>query len=185
MCAAPSAGEGALGMAVLRSCICNCQKGLSARYVRGILRATYSFIFFFPFPQGLYGRLDKDYVFQTTVTNVEPTAKQSRVLNPYVRPRPRSPPLFFFFFFSLSLFFAQCHRMVTVRELARSQGFPDSFVFHSINDDVVTVSRNNDTINLQSALTHPTLSFRCTGKLGMRSLGPLLLRSDGSSARRV
>ena len=37
--------------------------------------------------QGLYGRLDKDYVFQTTVTNVEPTAKQSRVLNPYVRTR--------------------------------------------------------------------------------------------------
>ena len=42
------------------------------------------FMFFFFF-QGLYGRLDKDYVFQTTVTNVEPTAKQSRVLNPYVR----------------------------------------------------------------------------------------------------
>ena len=38
--------------------------------------------------------------------------------------------------------------MVTVRELARSQGFPDSFVFHSINDDVVTVSPNNDIINL-------------------------------------
>ena len=33
----------------------------------------------------------------------------------------------------------QCHRMVTVRELARSQGFPDSFVFYSINDNVVTV----------------------------------------------
>jgi DNA (cytosine-5)-methyltransferase 1 len=29
--------------------------------------------------------------------------------------------------------------MVTVRELARSQGFPDSFVFNSLNDDVVTV----------------------------------------------
>ncbi|KAH8997167.1 S-adenosyl-L-methionine-dependent methyltransferase [Lactarius hatsudake] len=69
------------------------------------------------FRPGLYGRLDKDFVFQTTVTNVEPTAKQSRVLNPY------------------------CHRMVTVRELARSQGFPDSFVFHSINDDVVTMHR--------------------------------------------
>ncbi|KAF8262785.1 S-adenosyl-L-methionine-dependent methyltransferase [Lactarius quietus] len=69
------------------------------------------------FRPGLYGRLDKDYVFQTTVTNVEPTAKQSRVLNPY------------------------CHRMVTVRELARSQGFPDSFVFHSLNDDVVTMHR--------------------------------------------
>jgi len=69
------------------------------------------------FRPGLYGRLDKNYVFQTTVTNVEPTAKQSRVLNPY------------------------CHRMVTVRELARSQGFPDSFVFDSINDNVVTMHR--------------------------------------------
>jgi len=29
--------------------------------------------------------------------------------------------------------------MVTVRELARSQGFPDSFTFYSINDNVVTV----------------------------------------------
>jgi len=29
--------------------------------------------------------------------------------------------------------------MVTVRELARSQGFPDSFVFHAISDNVVTV----------------------------------------------
>jgi hypothetical protein len=29
--------------------------------------------------------------------------------------------------------------MVTVRELARSQGFPDSFAFYAINDNVVTV----------------------------------------------
>ncbi|KAI9429370.1 hypothetical protein BJY52DRAFT_1345301 [Lactarius psammicola] len=64
------------------------------------------------FRSGLYGRLDKDYVFQTTVTNVEPTAKQSRVLNPY------------------------CHRMVTVRELARSQGFPDSFMHRQIGNAV-------------------------------------------------
>lgn len=34
----------------------------------------------------------------------------------------------------------QCKRMVTVRELARSQGFPDHFRFYSYNDDVKTVS---------------------------------------------
>lgn len=34
---------------------------------------------------GLYGRLDQDRWFSTTVTNINPTAKQSKVLNPYVR----------------------------------------------------------------------------------------------------
>jgi len=69
------------------------------------------------FRPGLYGRLDKDGWFSTTVTNMDPTAKQSRVLNPY------------------------CKRIVTVRELARSQGFPDNFEFFSINDNVVTMHR--------------------------------------------
>ncbi|CCM04603.1 uncharacterized protein FIBRA_06785 [Fibroporia radiculosa] len=69
------------------------------------------------FRAGLYGRLDKNEWFQTTVTNVEPTAKQSRVLNPY------------------------CKRVVTVRELARSQGFPDHFVFYAENSDVKTMHR--------------------------------------------
>ncbi|TFY55316.1 hypothetical protein EVG20_g9367 [Dentipellis fragilis] len=69
------------------------------------------------FRPGLYGRIDKDGYFQTTVTNMEPTAKQSKVLNPY------------------------CHRTVTVRELARSQGFPDHFVFHSENNSVLTMHR--------------------------------------------
>ncbi|PPQ86962.1 hypothetical protein CVT25_009784 [Psilocybe cyanescens] len=67
---------------------------------------------------GIYGRLDKDGVFPTTVTNVDPTAKQSQVLHPW------------------------CFRMVTVRELARSQGFPDSFVFETLGKlNVVTIHR--------------------------------------------
>ncbi|KAF9225292.1 S-adenosyl-L-methionine-dependent methyltransferase [Gyrodon lividus] len=69
------------------------------------------------FRPGLYGRVQGDGWFQTTVTNVDPTAKQCRVLHPY------------------------CKRIVTVRELARSQGFPDHFVFYAINDRVVTMHR--------------------------------------------
>ncbi|PCH37981.1 S-adenosyl-L-methionine-dependent methyltransferase [Wolfiporia cocos MD-104 SS10] len=69
------------------------------------------------FHPGFYGRLDQKQWFNATVTNVEPTAKQSWVLNPY------------------------CKRMVTVRELARSQGFPDCFTFYSKYDDVKTMHR--------------------------------------------
>ncbi|KAJ7269358.1 S-adenosyl-L-methionine-dependent methyltransferase [Mycena haematopus] len=69
------------------------------------------------FRGGLYGRLDNRGYFPTTVTNMHPTAKQSKVLHP------------------------QCLRMVTVRELARSQGFPDWFCFVSVNDNVVTLHR--------------------------------------------
>ncbi|CAA7265858.1 unnamed protein product [Cyclocybe aegerita] len=69
------------------------------------------------YKRGIYGRLDKDGVFPTTVTNVDPTAKQSRCLHPYL------------------------YRIVTVRELARSQGFPDSFNFEAIGGNVVTMHR--------------------------------------------
>ncbi|KAH7906527.1 S-adenosyl-L-methionine-dependent methyltransferase, partial [Hygrophoropsis aurantiaca] len=69
------------------------------------------------FRPGLYGRVDKDRWFQTTVTNVDPSAKQCRVLNPY------------------------CKRIFTVRELARSQGFPDHFVFYSEDDKVKRMHR--------------------------------------------
>ncbi|KAH7927250.1 S-adenosyl-L-methionine-dependent methyltransferase [Leucogyrophana mollusca] len=69
------------------------------------------------FRPGLYGRMDKDGWFQTTVTNVDPSAKQCRVLNPY------------------------CKRVVTVRELARSQGFPDHFVFYSKDNKIKRMHR--------------------------------------------
>ncbi|TRY63131.1 hypothetical protein TCAL_04277 [Tigriopus californicus] len=54
---------------------------------------------------GLYGRLESEGYFSTTVTNPEPMGKQGRVLHP------------------------EQHRVVSVRECARSQGFPDSYVF--------------------------------------------------------
>ena len=54
---------------------------------------------------GLHGRLPWDGFFSTTVTNPEPMGKQGRVLHP------------------------DQHRVVSVRECARSQGFPDCFQF--------------------------------------------------------
>lgn len=55
---------------------------------------------------GLYGRLEWDGFFSTTITNPEPMGKQGRVLHPVQ------------------------NRVVSVRECARSQGFPDSFRFY-------------------------------------------------------
>uniref|UniRef100_T1J9Z9 DNA (cytosine-5)-methyltransferase n=1 Tax=Strigamia maritima TaxID=126957 RepID=T1J9Z9_STRMM len=55
---------------------------------------------------GLYGRLDLDEHFKTTVTNPEPMGKQGKVLHP------------------------DQHRVISVRECARSQGFPDAYQFH-------------------------------------------------------
>lgn len=55
---------------------------------------------------GLYGRLDWNGHFITTVTNPDPMAKQGRVVHPTQ------------------------DRVVSVRENARSQGFPDDFKFH-------------------------------------------------------
>ncbi|KAH9942756.1 S-adenosyl-L-methionine-dependent methyltransferase [Amylocystis lapponica] len=60
---------------------------------------------------GLYGRLDSQAWFHTTVTNVEPTAKQSWVLNPF---RARAGTL---------------------------AGLPGRLVFHSVHGDVKTMQR--------------------------------------------
>ncbi|KAL4142389.1 hypothetical protein QTP88_004856 [Uroleucon formosanum] len=54
---------------------------------------------------GLYGRLAWSGFCSTTITNPEPMGKQGRVLHP------------------------EQHRVVSVRECARSQGFKDSFIF--------------------------------------------------------
>ncbi|XP_068633744.1 DNA (cytosine-5)-methyltransferase 1-like isoform X2 [Battus philenor] len=54
---------------------------------------------------GLYGRICWDGYFSTTVTDPEPMGKQGRVLHP------------------------EQNRVVSVRECARSQGFPDAYLF--------------------------------------------------------
>ncbi|TBU32705.1 S-adenosyl-L-methionine-dependent methyltransferase [Dichomitus squalens] len=69
------------------------------------------------FRPGMYGRLDEKDWFHTTVTNVDPTAKQSYVLHPKYR------------------------RIFTIRELARSQGFPDWFTFVAHGDRMKTLHR--------------------------------------------
>ncbi|UYV62934.1 DNMT1 [Cordylochernes scorpioides] len=55
---------------------------------------------------GLYGRLAWNGFFFTTITNPEPMGKQGRTLHP------------------------EQHRLVSVRECARSQGFPDKYRFY-------------------------------------------------------
>jgi len=57
---------------------------------------------------GLYGRLAWNGFFSTTVTNPEPMGKQGRVLHPTQ------------------------HRVVSVRECARSQGFPDDYKLYGV-----------------------------------------------------
>ncbi|KAL1715940.1 S-adenosyl-L-methionine-dependent methyltransferase [Schizophyllum commune] len=65
-----------------------------------------------------YGRLHPDGFFPAITTNIGPTAKQGRVLH------------------------YSCGRIVTVRELARAQGFPDWFIFERLEeDDILTIHR--------------------------------------------
>ncbi|KAF8523089.1 S-adenosyl-L-methionine-dependent methyltransferase [Hysterangium stoloniferum] len=63
-----------------------------------------------------YTRLNPNGYFQTITTQVGPNAKQSTVLHPF------------------------CKRIITVRELARSQGFPDDFSFYAEGDYIKAVS---------------------------------------------
>jgi hypothetical protein len=68
-------------------------------------------------------------------------------------PRYVAPHFLAFRFLTYPFCLRKLKRMVTVRELARSQGFPDHFVFDTNNNDVVTVRSFIETL-LQ--LVHPT-----------------------------
>ncbi|KIJ26128.1 hypothetical protein M422DRAFT_272820 [Sphaerobolus stellatus SS14] len=64
------------------------------------------------FQGGSYTRLEGKGYFHTITTNVGPLAKQDAILHPH------------------------CKRILTVRELARAQGFPDDFAFYSTGDNM-------------------------------------------------
>lgn len=96
---------------------------------------------------GLYGRLEWDGFFSTTVTNPEPMGKQvgaARSVPPKTKGVP--PSLFFFQLLPLSpqgrVLHPEQHRVVSVRECARSQGFPDTYrLFGNILDKHRQVKR--------------------------------------------
>ncbi|CAG8618202.1 1992_t:CDS:2, partial [Diversispora eburnea] len=67
--------------------------------------------------KGLFGRLDFDGHFLTALTDINPMGKTGTVIHPNQR------------------------RILTVRECARAQGFPDSFVFYSDRDDTKDMHR--------------------------------------------
>lgn len=77
---------------------------------------------------GLYGRLEWDGFFSTTVTNPEPMGKQVRRVKPntfkwhilLLTPTFESKG---------RVLHPEQHRVVSVRECARSQGFPDTYRF--------------------------------------------------------
>ena len=98
-------------------------------------------------------------VFPTTVTNAGPTAKQSRCLHPDVR--------LSFVRTSFRLIIYQSHRMLTIREFARSQGFPDCFEFVSLKDKVITVCIF---FSVLCDLSLSSVLCRYKGKLAMQYL---------------
>jgi DNA-cytosine methyltransferase len=77
---------------------------------------------------GLYGRLQWEGFFPTTLTESSPTAKQGCVVHP------------------------ERARFVTYRELARSQGFPDSYVFCGSPSAQITQIGNAVPIPLAKAI---------------------------------
>ena len=84
---------------------------------------------------GLYGRLALNGYFPTTVTNPEPISKQGRVLHP------------------------NQDRIISIRESARSQGFPDSFRFFGTTTEKYRQIGNAVPIPLSFALSRQFLNI--------------------------
>ena len=121
-----------------------------------------------------YSRIDGSGHFRTATTSVAPNAQGSTVVHPTVRHSS---------LFSFSLWckrleklisgVKQQKRVLSVRECARAQGFPDSWKFLSVSERPSTVVR--DVRHAVNFTCYAGLILLCrsnSGKSGMRSPYP-------------
>lgn len=81
--------------------------------------------------KAVYQRLDADMFFSTALTTVLPNAKGGQVLHPSQK------------------------RILTVRECARAQGFPDNYEFVSVNKEKMSKAINDQFRQIGNAVPIP------------------------------
>ena len=95
-------------------------------------RQLYGSYVYSAFRSAYFGRIDGDKHFRCAMTQVAPGLKSSWPLHPSVRE-------FKILILPVLILNYTCEnkqkRIITVRECARAQGFPDCYVFKSINTD--------------------------------------------------
>ncbi|RKO85641.1 S-adenosyl-L-methionine-dependent methyltransferase, partial [Blyttiomyces helicus] len=84
---------------------------------------------------GLFGRLSFNGHFSTALTAIEPMGKQGTVIHPSQR------------------------RVITLREHARQQGFPDHFIFRADMDNSVNMEKIKDMHRQVGNAVPPTLAY--------------------------
>ncbi|KLO20160.1 S-adenosyl-L-methionine-dependent methyltransferase [Schizopora paradoxa] len=111
------------------------------------------------FKAGMYGRLGEHEIFYTIVTNIRPTAKQSWVMNPWD------------------------HRIYSVRELARAQGFPDHFEF--VTDDDQSVTKDNLNILSMHRGIGNAVPWPVGDALSKELIGALFMEKEGANLQTI
>ena len=82
--------------------------------------------------QGVYERIDGDGFFRAAVTSMHPGSKGSSILHPDVSYHCNHA-------YQMVLIYSQQKRVLTIREYARAQGFPDHWMFMSESDRTTAI----------------------------------------------